>query len=117
MVIPDNLTHEGGIVGIGIERTRKYGNSDLLGEFSSCIGHASSLVQDFKGVTEAHSVVLLDELDGVASFAARHAVKKSLPWGNDKVGALFVTVEGAEPFPIPGTMFGEGDAPTLHQGD
>ena len=60
-----------------------------------------AFVQYFKGVTKAHAVELLHELDGVAGSAAGHAVIQALGRGDDEVRIVGVLMERAQADQVP----------------
>src|SRR4051794_24358479 len=58
----------------------------------------------------------LDKLDGVARFAAGHAMPEAFVRGHDEVGRLVVVMKGTAPDPVFYPVLLQLDAPALHEG-
>jgi len=60
-----------GVVCVWLYRAREFDSVAFLWLVGAVLeGGFSAFVQEFEGVAEAESIVVLDELDGVAGFSA-----------------------------------------------
>ncbi|OQC74777.1 MAG: hypothetical protein BWX44_00598 [Spirochaetes bacterium ADurb.Bin001] len=112
VIVSRHLAEQRRVVRRRIERTRQPRHGRRRGRER----RRAALAEQLEGVAEAaQAVVPLDELDGVARRAARHAVKESLGRADDEVRIGLVVMERAAPDKIFRAVRLQLDAPAAHQ--
>ena len=115
VIVARHLAEQRHVVCRRIQRTRQTWHGGLLLHRLRREHGVAALPQQLEGVPERNAVMVLHELDGVAGFAARHAVEQSLVRRDDEVRFVAVGVERATPDQVFRAVFFQLDAPALDQ--